>query len=113
MGGVQLVLRALRIAAREALPDQAEQLLQTVVEVVAVAGLVGGERGLFQLAQVLDAVALQVGLGVDGRVAQFGPGLDVEQEQQPVHVAQAFQGELVGQVGVVALVDFSLSTWRL
>src|SRR5690606_887086 len=61
--GAQFLLSAARIAAREALPDEAEQLLQAVVEVVAVAGLVGGERGLFQLAQMLDAVALQIGFG--------------------------------------------------
>src|SRR5690606_40800874 len=45
--GAQFLLSAARIAAREALPDQTEQLLQAVVEVVTVAGFVGGERGLF------------------------------------------------------------------
>ena len=93
---------------REPLPDEFEQLLQAFVEVEALTGLGGGEGGVFQLTQVLDAVALQVGFGLDGGIAQFRTGLDVEQKQQPVHEAQRFEAELFGQVGVVAVVEFFL-----
>ncbi|MNE93043.1 hypothetical protein D3C80_1908390 [compost metagenome] len=58
---------------------------------------------MFQLAQVLDAVALEVGLGIDGCIAQLGPRFDIKHKQQAVHIAQAFTAELVSQVGIVTL----------
>jgi hypothetical protein len=77
--------------------DELEQATQGVVEEGAVARLLGNQRGQLQVAQHLQAVALLVGVGgADGHVAQLRAGLDIEQEQQPVHQPQALQGELAG-----------------
>ena len=75
----------------EAVADEAEQGLDGVVEVVAVQRLLAGQAHQLQVAQVLQAVALAVGLRVHRRVAEVRARLDVEEEQQPVHVAQAFR----------------------
>ena len=83
------------------------------MEVETLAGLGGGERRVFQLAQMLDTVALQVGFCLDGGIAQFRPGFDVEQEQQPVHEAQRFEAELFGQIGIVTVVEFFLRHFPL
>ena len=82
------------------------------LEVVAFLRLAGGQRSLFQLAQVLDAVALEVGLGINGRIAQLGARLDVERGTAG-GTCSAGAAELLGQVGVVALVDLLLATVRL
>jgi hypothetical protein len=58
--------------------------------------VLGVEVHLAQLAQPVEAVALGVGLVVGGHDAQLGAGLGVEQHQQPVEVAQALAGQLVG-----------------
>ena len=71
-----------------------------MVQIVAVAGFVGGEPRHLQVAQVLQSVALAVGVRAHGRVAQLRARLDVEQEEQPVHVAQALSAQGTGQ-GVV------------
>ena len=47
-----------------------------------------------QIAQMFQAVALAVRLGVHGGVAELRARLDVEQEQQAVHVAQGFLAQL-------------------
>ena len=86
------------VAAVEAVPDQAKQSLDALVDVVAVQGFVADESHEFQVAQVLQAVALAIRLGVDGRVAKLRKGFDIEQEQQSVHVAQGFQSEFVGEL---------------
>ena len=83
--------------ALEAVADQPEQGLDAVVQVVAVQGLLAGQAHHLQVAQPFQAVALAVRLGLDRRVAEVGPRLDVEQEQQPVHVAQGLEAELAGQ----------------
>ena len=54
---------------RKTLPDEPEQLLQAFVKVETLTGLGGGERRVFQLAQMLDTVALQVGFCLDGGIA--------------------------------------------
>ena len=78
------------------------------MEIKAVTRLGRTERRGFQLAQVLDAVALEIGFGFDGCIAQFGACLDVEEKQQPVHEAQRFEAELLGQIPVVAVEDLFL-----
>ena len=57
---------------------------------------------------MLQAVALEVGFGVHRRVAEIGARLDVEEEQQPVHVAQALQAELSGERVVRSVVELVL-----
>ena len=54
---------------------------------------------------MLQAVALAVRLRIDRGVAEVGPRLDVEQEQQAVHVAQGFEAEPPGEVVVGAVVE--------
>ena len=76
-----------------------------MVQVVAVQGLLAGQAYHFEVAQVLQAVALAVRLRIDRGVAEVGPRLDVEQEQQAVHVAQGFEAELSGEVVVGAVVE--------
>lgn len=72
----------------------------------AVAVLVGGQGGEFQVAQHLQAVAAQIGVGTaDGDIAQFRAGLDVEEEEEPVHEPQALQGECPGVERLVAAED--------
>ena len=49
-----------------------------------------------ELAEPVEAVAGEVGVVVDGQHAQLGAALGVEQHEQPVQVAQALAGELLG-----------------
>ena len=97
--------------ALETVPDQSEERLDGVVEVEAVQRLLAVERNNFEVAQVLQAVAHAVGVCVHRRVAEVGAGLDVEQEQQPVHVPEAFEPEFPRQlvVEVVHLVPAHLA----
>ena len=67
--------------ALEAVADQSEQGLDAVVQVVAVQGLLAGQAHHLQVAQTLQTVALAVRLGLDWRIAEVGPRLDVDQEQ--------------------------------
>ena len=83
--------------AFEPVANQPEQGLDAVVQVVAVQGLLAGQAHHLQVAQPFQSVALAVRLRLDRRVAEVGPRLDVEQEQQPVHVAQRLEAELAGQ----------------
>ena len=103
--------RRFRVAAVEAVPDQPEQGLHALVDVPAVQGLVAREAHELQIAQVLQAVALAVRLGVYGGIAELRTRLDVEQEQQAVHVAQGFEGQLPGELVVESvhalLADFA------
>ena len=96
------------VRAVEALPNQAEQLPDAVVQVVAVQGFRAGQPHQLQVPQALQAVALAVRLRVQGRVAEFRARLDVEQEQQAVHVAQGLQAELLGQLLVGTVVELVL-----
>ena len=83
------------------LGHQSEQAAQGDIEVLALPGPRVGQGPELQVAQALQAVALEVDLALlDGHVAQLGAGLDVEEEQQPIDQAQAFQA----QVGGVELV---------
>ncbi|MNY64202.1 hypothetical protein D3C86_2012750 [compost metagenome] len=81
MAATQVELTRCGIPARIALPDQAKELLEAVVKIETLLGFAGSQRGLFQLAQVLDAIALEVSLGIDGRIAQLGPRLDIKHKQ--------------------------------
>ena len=99
-GAAQQVL--LRV---EAVADEAEQLLDAQVQVMPVARFLGGQPRHLQVAQPLQPVAAPVRLGVQRRVVQHGPRLDVEQEQQPVHVPQRFEPERVGERGIGPFVD--------
>ncbi len=93
--------------------DEAEQGLQGVVEIAAILLALGGERDQLQFAQGFEAVAAVIDGVADGSVAQLRAGLDVEQEQQAVHVAQAFDGELFRVEFVLAAEDAFLSLARL
>ncbi len=56
-----------------------------------------GERLHLEVAQALQAVALEVDVALaDGHVAELGPGLDVEHEEQAIDQAQGFQAEVAG-----------------
>ena len=81
----------------EPVPDEPEEHLDALVDVVAVQGFPARQANEFQVAQVLQAIALPVRLGVNRSVAELGAGLDVEQEQQPVHVTQGFEAKLAGK----------------
>jgi len=95
----------LDIARSEAATDEAEEHADGVVEEEAVTRFVGGQRGHFQLAQGIEAVAAAIGIVVHRQVAELlGPGFEVEEEQKAVEVAQSLLAELAGQVGI-ALVD--------
>ncbi len=76
-----------------AIVDEAEERLDGVVEVVAIAHLVGGEVDHFQIAEGLDGVASEVFLGFDGEVAELGTGFEVEAGEQAVEVAEAIASE--------------------
>ncbi len=93
------------VAGGRAFGNQAKEHLQAVVKVAALLFAFAGEGDHFQLAQVFQRVALQVDAVAGGGVAEFGAGLNVEQEQQAVHVAQALAAELVGVEFVLAAVD--------
>jgi hypothetical protein len=57
-----------------------------LVEIVTVLRLGRVQVGQGEVAQVLQTVAAGVDIApVDGRGAQLGAGLDVEQEDQPLH----------------------------
>ena len=64
--------------------------------------LLGLQRDEGEFAQRFQAVAGTVGLGVHRREAELRPRLDVEEEQQPVHVAQAFGRQDAGVERVLA-----------
>ncbi|MBK7075896.1 MAG: hypothetical protein IPH44_26740 [Myxococcales bacterium] len=81
-----------------ALEHHAEQQRQALVQVGAGPLLVGREIELLERAQAVEAVALGPRLDPERRPAELGAGLDVEQEQQPVHVAHALAGQLGGAV---------------
>ncbi len=93
LAGKQLLLGGFGVVA---LVHQLEEPGERLVEMGAVAGVLGAEVHLAQLAQPVEAVALGVGLVVGGHDAKLGAGLGVEQHQQPVEVAQALAGQLVG-----------------
>ena len=72
-----------------------KQQLQGVVEVRAVAGLVG-DRGVEDLiAQAIQAVALHVLGRTSGQDGQLRGGLREQQEQDAVQVAQGLAGQFV------------------
>lgn len=83
-----------------ALEDEAEKGLYRIVEEIAVAHLVGLQLDHFKVAQGFDGVALEVFLGFDWQVAEFGPGFEVEAEKEAVEVAQAAAGEFVFELFV-------------
>ena len=76
--------------------DQGEELSQGGVKVEAVPGLVPFKRDALHLPQALQAVGGAVGFGVHGGVVQLRPGLHIEEEEQPVEVPEALQGEAGG-----------------
>ena len=90
--------------AVETLADQPEQGLDAVVQVVAVQGLLARQAHHLEVPQPFEAVALPVRLRVDRRVAEVGPRLDVEEKEQPVHVAEALQAEVAGE-SLIELID--------
>ena len=104
VGGALVELVALAAYA-VALVDQREHALQAVVEVAPLPALVGGQAHHLQVAQALQAVALAPGVVAHGQVAQLRARLDVEQEEDAVHGAQALPGELLRVQGVLAAVD--------
>ena len=69
--------------------DQLEQPVERLVEVGAVAGVIVSRSTRHELAQAVEAVAVDVDVVVDGHDAELGPRLGVEQHEQPVQVAEA------------------------
>ena len=70
----------------------------------------GVQRLALQIAQRLQAIALEVDLALaDGHVAQLGPGLDVEHEEQAVDQAQALEAEFARVQRIGAGVDALLA----
>src|SRR3954452_22642710 len=64
-------------------------------EVESVTRRVGVERSALEIAQRLEAVALEIHIAFRNRhVAQLWPSLDVEHEEQPVYEAKALETEL-------------------
>lgn len=61
-----------------AVVDEAEEGLDGVVEVVAIAHLVGGEIDHFQIAEGFDGITFKVFLGFDGEVTELGAGFQIE-----------------------------------
>ena len=80
-------------------PKQSVDCVRNEMPVLVLLGLQGDEG---KVAQRFEAVAGTVGLGVHRREAELRPGLDVEEEQQPVHVAQAFRRQDAGVQRVLA-----------
>jgi hypothetical protein len=78
-----------------ALVDQTEEGAKGVVDVPSVLLALCGQGDQLQLPQGLQTVVPEVDLVVDGGVAELRAGFDVEEEQEPIHDAQAFQRELV------------------
>ena len=75
------------------LVDEHEQPGQRVVQVRAVHGARARQLDERQLAEPVKAVPLVVLLRADGQHLELGRGLRVEQEQDPVQVAQRLPGE--------------------
>lgn len=76
--------------------NQIEKALDRLVEEIAVPAPLRVEGNERQVPQAFQAVASPVFVAVHAGVAQAGAGLDIEQEKQPVQVAEAFATKLVG-----------------
>ena len=82
----------------EAGVDEAEQLIQALLQEVAVLIDLAVALGLLaDFPQTLERVARFVGLGLHGRVAQLRFGLDEEHEQDAIHIPQTLQGQVFCQ----------------
>ena len=92
------------VVSVESLPDQAEERLGALVKVETVARFLRGELDELQIPEPFEAIPRTIGVGVDRGVAQLWPRLDVEEEQQPVHVSDALQTQVARQA-VVKVVD--------
>ena len=88
------VRAAAPLAAVEPFPDESEEGLDALVKVESGARLLRGELDQLQIAEPFKAVSGAVGVRSDRSVAQLRPRLDVEEEEQPVHVADALQPQL-------------------
>ena len=88
-----VLLAVLRLRRLVSLVDEREQPGERVVQVRAVHGARAGQLDQRQLAEPVEAVALVVLLRADGQHLELGGGLRVEQEQDPVQVAQRLPGE--------------------
>ena len=87
------LLAVSRLRRLVSLVDEREQQGQRVVQVRAVHGARAGQLDQRQLAEPVQAVALLVLPRADGQHLQLGRGLGVEQEQDPVQVAQRLPGQ--------------------
>ena len=93
-----------------ALGNEGEEAAEGGVEVGALMGGGGGEVDELEVAEGLEAVAAGVHVAfLDGDVAELGAGLDVEEEHQAVHHAEAFEAEGAGIDGVLAGVEALLA----
>ena len=79
-----------------ALPDHLEQPVEGITDVGALFVFFAAELGGVHLPQAFKAVAQAVDIAAHRRIAQVWPALDVEEEQQPVHVPEAFERQLIG-----------------
>ena len=89
-----------QLAGIAPLEYQPEQDPDGLVEEVSVAVRIGFQRHQLQVAQGLQRVAFQIVVALDGQVAQRRTGLEIEDEQKPVEVADAAAGQALLQLAV-------------
>ena len=65
------------------------------MEVAPVTIFFAGQRNHLKIAQRFQTVALQIGFGGHRRIAQLRARFDIEQEQQTIHIPQAFAAQLI------------------
>ena len=90
------VLAGVRVGIGCPLEHDPKQRVDRVRNEVPVLVLLGLQGNKGEVAQRLQAVSRTVSLRVHRREAELRPSLDVQQEQQPVHVAQAFRRQDAG-----------------
>src|SRR5664280_2069594 len=74
------------------------------MDIRAVSRLFSRQVQLFQATQALQAVALSVGVFANGGIAKLRPRLDVEKEQQSIHIPKTVARQLLGKLFIFALV---------
>ena len=88
-----------------AFEDETEEDAEGLVEEGAVAGLVGGEGGVFEIAEAFEGIPGEIFRGLHGGVAELRAGFQIEDEEKAIEVAEAGSAEFVGELLVVAVVE--------
>lgn len=100
-GGLGRQVLGLGAVAAVAVLDLVEEQVQRLEQVEAAPGALADEVAQDEVAEALEAVPPLVLRVVGGQDAERGAGLGVQQEQDPVQVAQRLAAELLGQAGRV------------